>query len=201
MGKEEFKIEPELKEQINKEGWEKLDEKSGAAVLIGKKEDMERLRERLETGGKTTDLGSYIRLHKESFLPSNEMRSGVREKVMARTGSYVITKMKTELSPSCFLEYVDKEGNITGVNILIENIAEVDKKIPKLYGTNRVEANKVYAVLHEELKGLNFSGWPTEKREADSLSQLWGAIDEDHLVYKQRLEKEAAEKKKEEFDF
>ncbi len=196
MEKKEFKIEPGLKEEINKKGEYMPDERGGATILVGSKEEMEKARERLETEGKTADLGSYIRLHKELFLPSNELRSGVRGKAMAMKGSYVITKMMTGPSPSCFLEYVDKEGNITGVNILIENIAEVDKKIDKKKG-----AGEIYAVLNEELKGLNFLGWPTGKREGDDSSQLWDAIDEDHLVYKQRLEKEAIEKKKEEFDF
>lgn len=198
MEKEEFKIEPELKEEINKEGEYMSDERGGATLLVGSKEEMEKARERLEAEGKTADLGSYIKLHKEPFLPSNEMRSGVREKVLAKKGSYTINNVITVGSPYCFLRYVDKEGNIAGVDILIENIAEIRKKISKM---REVQPSEIYAILNDELKSLGFSDWPTEKREADSLSQIWSAIDEDRLVYKQRLEKEAAEKKKKEFDF
>lgn len=60
----EQNINPEIKKQINKEGFEE-----NVAVLIGKKEEMPQLQELLETEGRAADLGSYIKMHKEIALP------------------------------------------------------------------------------------------------------------------------------------
>lgn len=57
-------IDSEIKKQINEEGFEE-----NAAVLIGKKEDMPQMKERLETEGRTETLAAYIRLHKEIAVP------------------------------------------------------------------------------------------------------------------------------------
>ncbi len=80
MGKEEFEgVEPEIKKEINEEGFDE-----NAAVLIGKKEEMPQLLEKLEKEGRAENLATFIKMHKEIALPKEEISSGLKEKLNPR---------------------------------------------------------------------------------------------------------------------
>lgn len=180
---EKYKIDPELKEEINREGWEKDSEEGGAAVLVGKKEEVERLRERLETEGKTVDLGSYIRLHKEIILPHSEIEDNVlREKMLKMKGSFdlwpISGRQREEQEPQYRLRYVDKDGNLAQVNISVDDIAELAREKERIVKEvedefhrrpdywkeerdRKVEikirlSSELFNILVKELKKMNF---------------------------------------------
>jgi hypothetical protein len=219
MSIEKFEINPKLKKEINEEGWEKEDEESGAAVIIGKKEEMGRLRERLESEGKTKDLASYIRLHKEIFLPNSEIDDKLRQELLENKGSYDL-KLTNKEEGEWKLDYIDKDGNIARVNIVASNIAsflEAKEKFEKKYEEINTEApeqkqrdlewlkrtvvNHLGNLIREELNKLNFSD---RKPEGTSLNTMWTKIYSSIEEYKQKLEEESEESietKKKEFVF
>lgn len=129
-------IDPRIKKEINQEGFEE-----NAAVLVGTKEEVERLRERMETDGYAKDLATYIRLHKEILVPAEE----ITEKWL-----------KDSLKPSYFsyyydnengdLQYIDKQGNL--VQVIIEQ-----DKIDDL----REKDESIMYSIPEKLKELGFS--------------------------------------------
>src|SRR3989338_1320114 len=126
-------IDPELKRKINKEGFE-----GDAAVLVGKEEEMEILRERLESKGNTKDLATYIRLHKEILVPSQEFNNDEKEWIEEyfNPGSYFIIQNKI-----CFL---DSGGNLATVAINPDKIDDYEK-----IGWNS-------EIIKEDLKKLGF---------------------------------------------
>ena len=68
MNKWENQVDPKVKKEINDEGFE-----GNAAVLIGKKEDMPNLENKLESEGKAVDLATYIKLNKIVAVSAEEM--------------------------------------------------------------------------------------------------------------------------------
>ena|SRR3989344_4690774 len=163
-------IDPELKRKINKEGFE-----GDAAVLVGKEEEMENLRERLETGGNTKDLATFIRLHKEILVPSQEFNNDDDDKKWLDThynpGSYFIIQNKM-----CFL---DSGGNLAAVAINPDKIDDY-KKI----GWNS-------EIIKEDLKKLGF----------EEEINLYNHTAKAEERYKEKLEALAKKETQKEFNF
>ncbi|MBU6501120.1 MAG: hypothetical protein KGJ89_04520 [Patescibacteria group bacterium] len=110
---EEFKVPEYVKKDINSEGFE-----DNAAVLIGKKEDMPQLEERLESEGRAENVASYIRMHKEIAVPANHLGPEVKS---LPHGLYFFSKNLGEGATRML--YIDSDGNIARVDIYSSNIA------------------------------------------------------------------------------
>lgn len=168
-------IDPKLKEEINRDGWEG-DKEGGAAVFVGKKEEVEKARERMEGEGRAENLESYIRLHKEIVVPKDKL------------GEFLDGRGAGKPCPGCHsfvgdkLVFIDKEGNVAQVSI-------DTKKIGDLGSAN----------LDDKIKELGFRlGSPLDAKDAGA---GWTIIINAMLWRKRELEKEAEVKKKKEFDF
>jgi len=161
-------IDPELKRKINKEGFE-----GDAAVLVGKEEEMEILRERLESKGNTKDLATYIRLHKEILVPSQEFNNDEKEWIEEyfNPGSYFIIQNKI-----CFL---DSGGNLATVAINPDKIDDYEK-----IGWNS-------EIIKEDLKKLGF----------EEEINLYNHTAKAEERYKEKLEALAKKETQKEFNF
>lgn len=162
-------VDPEVKKEINKEGFE-----GNAAVIIGKKEELPNLKEKLETEGRVENLATYIRLNKQIFLPidSPEAKSLDVEKMKSAKG-------ESYLSHGC-LEYIDKDGNFCKVIIIQDAIAEI--------------AKDNFSDIKAKLQDLGF-------RFPANLSNTFLRADHSIGEYQSRLSREYQEKTKTEFDF
>ncbi|MDP2946559.1 MAG: hypothetical protein Q8N88_00450 [Nanoarchaeota archaeon] len=200
------RIDPKLKEEINKEGWEG-DKEGGAAVFVGTKEEMEKAREIMEKEGRTEDLASYIRLHKEIALPYNEIVDEELKKAMvankghyASWPGYYSSGFKNE-EVEHKLEYIDLEGNIARVNIKTNEIADIEKIVEqrRKVRTFSLGYEVLQALISEKLSSLGFLLGAKLDENIDLWdSQKFRKAKED---YKKKLEQEVKEKKKHEFDF
>jgi len=198
MEKEKFGgVEPEIEKEINKEGWER---------------ETKELSEKLETEGKTEDLGTYIRLHKEIILPHSEVLDPeLRKEIIEKKGHFI-------LSPGVFknyygkerinkLHYIDKEGDITEIGIIVEDIMNLRKQLESYPKDKTVDSRR--KIIIGELDKLGFvsdtSLEDEKKAMVQIINELWEKIFKVANEYKIKLEKEMAEsalkEKKEEFDF
>lgn len=166
-----------IKEEIHKEGFEE-----GAAVLIGKKEEMPELRKKLETEGKTKDLGTYIKLHKEIILPINapifETLPNLKQKMETIKGQGAFWS-------SNVIKYIDKDGNYCRVEIDKNKIADL-RDLPEL----KYEEEK--KLMEEKLSELGF-----DLSKTNEFHKNWDAI----VAVLRELEEKAKERKSKEFDF
>ena len=123
-----MEIDPEVKKGLNEEGFESETPDSGAAILVGKKEEMPQMQEKLEKEGRAKDLASYIRLHKKIVMLANEIPQLPPEatsRIVPGFGSLTDMLIK---HPYIELLYVDKEGNIAEVEIKPELIEDRTRK-------------------------------------------------------------------------
>jgi len=229
MEKEKFEgIDPKLKEEINKEGWEG-DKEGGAAVFVGTKEEMEKSRERMENEGRTEDLGTYIRLHKEIILPFNEITDeDLKKTIEANKGHFNKSRLDPFIdieeipyeegverqnkheditiamaSRRAFksvkklgLEYIDNEGNIAIVKIDPHKIEELEK----IADTHDRTLQELVAERLDKMGFLSKGGFEDRFRGAITFWD-WNKLNDALVGYKYKLEKEAKEKEKKEFDF
>ncbi len=191
MGKEEFKIDPELK-----------------------KEEVERL----ETERKTEDLGTYIKLHKEIILPPSEvLNSELKEEILRNKGHFILAPSISKNYPNeqhirvNELYYIDKEKNIAKIGIILEDIENLKKQLescPK----NKIPDNRRKIIIGEldKLGFVSDTSLEDEKRTSvQIINEMWEKIFKAANEYKIKLEKEVTEKvpkkekeeEKEEFDF
>jgi len=119
-GSEEYK---ELKEKLNKEGFEG-DEDGGAALFIGTKEEAEKARTIAETEGRAENLEIYIRMHKQ-VIPKEEL-----EQIEGIKHFRELTKGKAEIqdlgNKIVFVYYKDGNGDLAHVEIDTRKIAKVN---------------------------------------------------------------------------
>jgi hypothetical protein len=168
-------VDPEIKNQINKEGWQKEGE-GEAAVIIGKKEEMDILKENLENEGKCADVATYVRMNKKVVVPAEN----ASEKIKDNKGKGWIMGGKQLL-------FIDVEGNIAKVDIDYQKISSMPKDIYQ---------DKLSKIFEKELKKCGFDMQPRE-----DFSELFGEILETTKTHKDKLEEESKERKKIEFDF
>ncbi len=204
-------VDPKIKEEINKEGWEKTDDRDEQAVLIGKKEEMPQLLEKLETEGKTADLGSYIKLHKEIALPYDEITDEkLRQEIVEKKGDFDIINIERqkdmlEAPFLCHSKYIDKDGNMARVNIRLDKVADLK------YLNEGFESFQIAKEIRKELEKLGFiwrykefEGARQGSKEFEAFKDykaMWNEIARAEEDYKKKLEQEAKEREKEKFDF
>lgn len=164
---------PEDKETINKEGWE-----GNVAVIVGSREELDRLREGLETGGICKDAATYVRMNKKIIVPDSE----ISEDIKTQPG-------KGWIGSSRFI-YIDKTGNIAEIDIDYKKISSIDDDI---------SWEKKVAQFVEELEAVGFKikrgGFGAEQDKL--LEKVNIAIS----AYKEKIEAEAKTRNKAEFDF
>lgn len=210
MNKEQMGVDPKIKKEINAEGYDD----DGGYLIVGTPKERDLAKQRIESGGITKDLGTYIKLHKEIGLLFNEIND---EELKQE-----ILKSKQNFSVSCrervrglpeepflfHLKYIDKDGNLATVEIRLDKVADlkdlnIESYIPEV--TKRVE---------EELKKLGFiDGWKkfknpqelkTDSEEHKAYLQyilMWQKIDEVKKECQEKLEQEAKNRTIKEFDF
>ncbi len=204
------------KEALNREGWEE-----NAAVVIGKKEELEVLRERLEKEGRAADLGTYIRMHKQVILSGDDPEmEKLSDKVEGAKGlvfeSYLHSRDNSEI------RYVDKDGNIVRVDIDLSKIAAYHK-LAVAEGWKDFNSERRYQlekqledVVIRDLKKLGFSGERISLSEAEMYKgggyteegKILGELTKDITrkaqealdAKKERLEREVRERRTKEFD-
>lgn len=207
-------IDPKIKEEINKEGWEKTDDRDEAAVIIGPdwkkaktpeeaeqfRKEVERLKEKLEREGKADDLGTYIRMHKEIKLPKKEASSDISDVLTENKGLLwnVTEKVGGEEYKYLFPEslvynYIDKDGNVASFNLDPQKLTPT-REIIERKKTDNSSKEAFYEIIRESVKELGFN-WGSQSTE------LITAIHEQILDYQKRLKEEVRKRKKEEFDF
>ncbi len=171
MEKEGYTIDPQLKNQINSEGWE-----DDYALLIGKKEngELSNLLERLEANGRAKDLANYIRLNKKIIVPNKE----VSKNISNYTRGYFLRFWD--------LFYVDKDKNICTVEI---NASKIDSLVGK---REHYYASEYTPILHNELAELGF-----ERIEENKISGIESVLE----TYKNKSEDVKKEKIKQDFNF
>lgn len=110
-----FGVDPETKENINKQGWESSPEGGSAAVNIGSRKELDNLRENLNKGGLFNDAASYVQRNKKIIVTNNY----VPEEIQAQAGKGWIGSSR--------LIYIGKDG-ITEVDINYDKIASIPAK-------------------------------------------------------------------------
>jgi len=136
-------IDSEVKKRINEEGYDE-----NAAVLIGKKEEMPNLEAKLENEGRTVDIETYIKMHKEIL---------VQKDVMERTpycSKYNIRDAKIftiALAGMINLYFCDKDKNLAFVKINPSKIADLNDINENLTDL------KIKTKIEEDLTDLGFN--------------------------------------------
>ncbi len=168
-------IDRNLKEQINKEGWE-----DNASVIIGKEgEEIDNLKERLESDNKCIDAATYIRLNKIICVPTNEIDPDFKKSITVGDGWIINNK----------LIYIDKEKNIVKVVIDFNNISSISEK-------NRQFLKEEVADFIEELNpyGFRVDEYSDDITEYEKINKV---IDN----YRLKVTENTIEQKDKEFDF
>lgn len=174
---EKIAVDPQIKKEINEEGFDE-----GAAVIVGKKEEMPQMLERLEKEGMAENLGAYIKMHKEIALPNTEMTEEIKEKVLEQKGLiWRETFFDDWILP---YQYIDKDGNIAAVILDSKKINDFQKR-----------GGVFESFIKEELIKLGFN---IDYSDNDLLIREVGQA---VINYRDKIKNDLKDKKKEEFDF
>jgi hypothetical protein len=169
-------LTPEEQHRINNEGFE-----GDAAVLIGKKEDMKKLKEKLESEEKATDLPAYIKMHKEIILPKEGMEPNTKNRVIV--GAYDLNLAFQKGSCTNFeIMFIDKDGNLARVKINPDSIGSLKDSESESFFVGQTRR---------------------EMQEAGFVETFgrWNEWDEAVRGYRDRMKYKRAGKAQEEFDF
>ncbi len=112
-----------IKEELENEGFEG-DEKGdfGAAVLVGTREELDKARQRLETGGKVKNLETYLKMHRgEPAVPANHVFKGQAQLLKEMRFCLEVTIIEKKFN----LYYLDKQRNIMKTIIDTDKIKEI----------------------------------------------------------------------------
>lgn len=198
------------KEEINKEGWEE-----NAAVIIGSKEELPQLLERLErleNEGKTKDLSTYIRMHKEVLVSKKDPEIGdsvmrgalLREKGLIWDYIVVYHTGRVEKENAYYLggriNFIDSEGNLATIKVDSQKISDYKDWMWLTSVQFDDTALRFRQFLEEGLKKLGFNV-VSNPHDLANLGFERNDFEKRIKAKKERLEREAQEKKKEEFDF
>lgn len=165
-------IDPSIKNEVNKEGFEMQDDESGAALLVGEKADMPNMEEKLLKEGLAENVESHIRLHKRIVVPKTELSDEFLRSVEGKPGFGYIG--------SDNLIYIDKGGNIAQVE-LPKNLVFGDKQYDDIG-------------LHTKLRELGFeTHFMTNFADSEFYRQI--------ANYEKKVREKSKQKKTEEFDF
>lgn len=192
-----------LEEDRKRETPEDLRQKSREAQIL----------EKSENEGRTENLESYIKLHKEINLPIKEIvDQSFKNEIFKNKGLSELCILGR--TPESFnLDYIDSEGNSATVDIVLSKInsmsalskqvqSEVKKHekrsiLGKLWKSNEFweKQQEIGEEIKRELKKLDFVF--VQKKQA----KFWRRIKGLRNGYQEKLEEKTKEKKKGEFDF
>src|SRR6185436_51149 len=114
-------IDPQIIDQINKEGFEG-NEEGGATLIIGKKGgELDRLKQRVEKRNQYVDVATYVRLNKTIAVPNENVPEDLKKQI----GRGWVTP---SVVGSENLTYIDKEGNVAKVNFVFSQIASINSE-------------------------------------------------------------------------
>ncbi|PIZ85854.1 hypothetical protein COX94_01810 [Candidatus Nomurabacteria bacterium CG_4_10_14_0_2_um_filter_33_9] len=196
----------EIKNKINQEGWESQEVDTGAAVLIGKKEEMVDLENKLENEGRTKDLATYIKLHKETLLSEEDPELGDLTKAMIKLPENLRKPglvFPIKITPEkLLLKYLDKTNNISFCEI---NYHKIDE-IKEAGATNTFIKNKLAELgfygFYDSSDQVGMINWDkTEGKTKEIFRKVLKELELAETGKKKRLEEEAQEKKTKEFEF
>ncbi|MBU4369341.1 hypothetical protein KKG58_01095 [Patescibacteria group bacterium] len=215
-------LTPEEKKAINKEGFENVNGTEGA-LLIGSKEEVERQRKILETEGQTTDLATYIKMHKKIVIPNDYEPKNYKGNFNKEQTEEFLELVKNVPKGFCWEGYRsslssedEKKWNVSFIDNH-KNLAEIliDGKKINSFKNNlyRISSNQIRMELYD----LGFH--PTKRNSIDSIEITNGEFlkkknGEEILVKEmvngfeclkmmrqKELEQEAEQQKHKEFDF
>jgi len=171
-------IDPEIKKEINKEGWD-----GQAAVLIGSREELDQEREKLLSEGQCENVGTYLKMHKIISVPAER----VPEELKKEKGICWIY----DGSNLIIIKYIDSQGNIAEVKI------DDFKKVSSLNkGTQPIDQ------LLKELKECGFRIYENKfDKTYDLMDKMIGVYSKQTRIIKKELEEKLKNKQTEEFDF
>jgi len=194
------------KKTINKEGWE-----GSAAVHIGTREELDRQREILETEGRTVDLGTYLKMHKEVAVSNDdpEMTDEIKKLFGEKIGGYLIDYRSSHATR---ILYIDKDGQLARVYIDTDKVAAYDGKSSSYPSRGyQTQHGTVAAAMEDDLKKLGFKDELLEafkrgeitQQEMTSLKKIELEETIAGLLYakQSRLQEEAAKAKQANFEF
>ena len=196
------------KKAINNEGFE-----GQAAILVGRKEEMPNLVERLEKEGRAADLETYIRMHKEIIVPSDERKS-LRGRMIhqyEKGMAYLYTSEFHDPDGCQKVTFIDSNNNLA--QVLVDT-----RKIESFRYEDLSNKDRVCYIIGEELKKMGFNvlvagkyatvrdGIYKEKvgfgdGQEMSKGDIIADWDNDMGVYQKKLEAQAKTKQNREFNF
>lgn len=207
--KKDFSLELEVKENsqlrqniedINREGWEE-----GAALIVGKKEEAERLRSRLETEGQAVDLATYIRLHKQIIIPAEEIQNLINFRGVKQTfggevkkGDFVVVKNLNNLT----IFFFDKNLNLANVFIGLRrdsDITDIRQALEGQPGTPRDISQTASSFVLRTLLKLGFANKGMDYDGQTEAGMSW--VRKLVVEYREDVAKKMASQKTTEFDF
>ena len=181
-------VDPEIKKEINKEGFE-----GDAAVLIRKEEEGRKPRERLYAEGKAENLETYIKMHKEIVLPISARYSSEGTTVVSEQLEKNLLQNKGLVyfgGDGLDIYYIDKDGNVAKVVIDPTKISSLNEAFRD---DIHWDGRKLDELIRQELKGLNMN----EVNQYESLPVL---IEDSIIEYNRDIQRKLKNKKKQEFD-
>ncbi len=182
-------VDPEVKKQINEEGFEG-DKEGGAAVIIGKKEEMPQLEKKLETEGNAPDVASYIRIHKEIALPKEEMGQ-FGTLALENKGLVLSGNISKDIGSDYQVCFIDGNGNLARIRF---------DDFDKIYSVkSRPNKNEPAAnTIAREMEKLGFR--PVDQNNKIDVKLLF-ELKQKKILHEEKIAKELKEKQAQEFNF
>ncbi len=117
--------------------------------------------------GEMTDLGTYIRLHKNITLPNSEaIDENTKKYLLDNKGSFIHLEIRGWLKENetgegdkklkYVLEYIDKDGNLSNIDIVINDIIDLNEKIIE---SKEYNVDKQKEIIKANLLSLGFKNW------------------------------------------
>jgi len=113
------------------------------------------------------DLGAYIKLHNNVILPNNEaIDENIKKDLLDNKEQFIYLEARDRLKENesgesdkklkYVLEYIDKDGNLSHVDILINDIVDLNEKIIE---SKEYNIDKQKEIIRENLLKLGFKNW------------------------------------------
>jgi hypothetical protein len=153
------------------------------------------------------NLGTYIEMYKNQIiLPNEEISDPETKEELLKMKNHFLKEIggwregeKQKLNHR--LEYIDGKGNLIGINLVIDDIADLKEKIIDKEIWYLPSQEKI---VREELHKLGFNNWwekdsEEELRKADEILQdeikrgWWEQYKNDEKEYKTKIEKRKQE--------
>lgn len=189
-----------VKNQINKEGWQRADEGDGeGAVFIGTKAEAEAARARLESKEATfADLRSYIAANSVVVAGPEETREALRlnspdnlaKKFEEYPAGIFIWNRGTDSKDDYTIIFKSKDGSLKQCTIDMKRISDMGDPEASQAATGKV-SDHPGDIIQRSLEGLGFNSHIPS-------SNFGGCYD---LVLQQRVKKSKVEKSAQGFEF